>query len=238
MTMTDIFVLIALAAMAINGAMGGFVHSLLGPISFIVSILIGGLVYLISRNFTAALLVASIAPFIVGWALKKAVRHFLNRNTPQKPSPISRIGGLAVNLVLGGLMIAIFVGALSLIPLGSYGLGDINTDITESKTTQLIEPFVLMRQGRDADGNPCPTNLCNMKAEDAQALNADPIIQEIAKDPRFQKILNSPEIQSAIQRGDYAVLLRDPAVIELQKDPSFIVKAFRAYATIRAKESK
>jgi hypothetical protein len=234
-TVTDIAVIIFLLLLAANGAYQGFLRSLVGPASLIISLIAGALVYFNTRNFSASFLIAVLGPFFFAWIIVSALKSWLNPYDEPKLSLVSRILGQLVNLAWGIGVVIFLVAFLAFFPFNQFDLGGVTKDVRKSLSYSLITPIFANSPfdttPRKSTG--CLLDTCSAKEEDVQALASDKEIQAIANDPRIQKMMADPDIRTAAQKQDIKTLLTNPAMRELMNDPAFLIKALKAYPKIQ-----
>jgi hypothetical protein len=237
LAMTDIVIIVLLIIMAANGAYQGFLRSLVGPVSIIISLILTGFIYLGTKNFVATFLTAVLGPFFFGWIIVTALKKWLNCDEAPRLSIISRVGGQIVNLVWGSVVIFLAVAFFAFFPFNQYELAGVSKDVRHSFAFRLIEPIFIDKALHATplpDPGACDTGLCNVSEQTMETFTADPQIQAIMNDPRVQKLQEDPDAQKAMENKDYAALVNNPVIQELTMDPQFLMKALKAYPKIQA----
>jgi hypothetical protein len=237
LAITDIIVIVLLIILAANGAYQGLLRSLVGPVSLILSLLTGILLYLSTKLFSAAFLCVVLGPFFYGWILVTLLKKWLNPDDAPRLSMLSRVGGQVVNLAWGGLISLVTVAFLAFFPFNRFDLGGVSKDVRRSLTFRMIEPlFISGALSNNKPINPygCITDLCSVNEESAEKLLADPNVLAIMSDPRIQKLQNDPETQKALETRDYRAILASPVVRELSQDPKFLIQVLKVYPKIQA----
>ncbi len=235
MLLTDIIFLIFLGACAGLGAWRGFLRALIGPAAFLIACALSGAYSALTHKIFESLLVLLLGPPIIGWGLKALVR----RKDQDQPLPplacVNRVFGAIIGLTWGGVMGLVLIAIVVILPLDSFGLGDITRDVHASATLALFRhPLEAWRLIPPDEINACLDGLCGMPKKTQTSLTEDQDIQELAQDPRLQKLLLDPVVQKAITDKDFPALLSNPQILDIVRDPALVAKMLKVFPKIRA----
>jgi hypothetical protein len=236
LTITDMTVIALLVILAVNGAHQGFIRALVGPVSLTISLVASIFVYLGTKNFSASFLTAALGPFFFAWIIVTLLKKWLNSDEAPRVSLASRLGGQAVNIIWGSLLILLTISFLAFFPFNSFDLPGVSKDIRHSFTFRIVQPIFInsaIAKGEAAAVPDCETGLCSTSEQEMQTLASDPNIMAIMNDPRVQKMINDPTVQNAMKAKDYRAIMGNPAIRELSQDPQFLLKALKAFPKIQ-----
>jgi len=213
MAVTDIVTLILSIFFLIRGASRGFMHSLTGPFSIIVTTIISIIYYQTTEDMIASLIIGLIGPLLLNLLLKFLLKAWVKAtNTDIKPNFLSRLGGSILTLIWGWVFIIFTLILLTVLPPWGETLTAVHNDVTKSNSyliaaKPLEETFFAASKNNDA--------------------------KSLAEDPRFQKILQDPDIQKEIDAHDIVKLMRNPKMMDLvqqiMRDPATMKKIMAIY---------
>ncbi len=237
MTMTDTISLVFLLVLAVNGAYKGFLRSLVKPVALVLSLALSWSWYFNTHNFNAACLISITGPFIISWLINLGIKRWVNADPIPEISLMSRLGGQAVGLISGSILIAITVAFMAVFPFKRFELGNWEKDVQHSKALAIIRPTLISKGILSAAPTPAPclNDVCKVDENDKADLSSDKDMLELMNDPHIQKLLNDPEAMSAIQSQNIGKIMSNPAINELKSDPAFVLKAMRLYPKIQQK---
>ena len=175
-------------------------------------------------------------PFLLSWLLNLGVDHWLKPSAAPL-SAVNQLGGLAVGIVWGGLLVTMAVAVLALLPLEKFELESCARDVRQSKVLAVIRP-VLAGKGLLPAAKiraPCLNDVCKMDDDDKKTLSFDQEMQEFTRDPHIQKLLHDPEAMAAIRSQNFTRIMNNPVINELKADPAFLLKAMHLYPKIQQK---
>ncbi len=216
MTITDSIALILSVFLLLKGAFRGFLGSLLGPISLILTTIVSAVYFLLTKDIRISLCIGLFGPFIFGWILRTCL-HSIMSNPQGKISLISRIWGAFITWTWGTIILVITILLLSMLPAINHPLEFIYKDIHNSTLYKLIKPldsFAVEPSG---------------KAENLESLS---------QDKRIQDILNDPKIIEDIKNKNYSQLLSNPKITTIVQDPALMKKMMSVYRQMMEEKLK
>lgn len=223
MTVTDMAALILSIGFLVRGVSRGFMHSLTGPFSIIVTTTLSVIYYQNTKDIIVSLGLGLIGPLLLNSFLKFLLKKWARAtNTEIRPNFLSRLGGAFLTLIWGWVFIIFTLILLTVLPPWSETLTAIHNDVVKSNSYLMAEPWEKILFA--ASKHPVPTAAVDASSNDAKSL---------AQDPRFQKILQDPEIQKDIDAHDIVKLMSNPKmrdlVQQLMNDPATMKKVLAVY---------
>ncbi|MBF0331612.1 MAG: CvpA family protein [Candidatus Omnitrophica bacterium] len=235
MNFTDLCFAVIVLILVLTGYARGFLRTIIGPFAFIIATAAAYFYFQKAKNPIFALSIAIMGPIFLGWLTNMILDNTLLRNKLPKISTLSHIGGAIFNALWGGAFFLSILAALIIIPLDTFGLGDVSSNARNSFTYKLVkEPFQSMGIVPPAEAKACVSGACTMSSDKKAELADDADIQNIMNDPRVLKLVSDPAMMAAIEKQDVAAIMTNPVIFELGQDPAFIAKALRAYPKIKA----
>jgi len=213
MAVTDIIISFISIFLLSLGTSRGFMRSLLGPFSIIVTTIISIIYYQITQNIMISLGIGLIGPMLLTFLLKFLLKTWAKAtNNDIKLSSLSRLGGSILTLLWGWVFIVLTLILLAVLPPWTEALTAIHNDVIKSMSYSIAKPW--------------KENFYGASPSDAKSL---------AQDPRFQKVLQDPEIQEEINAHDIVKLMSNPKMINLTKqimsDPATMKKVMAVYSS-------
>lgn len=220
---TDYVVLGLLAFYAWQGWRRGFLRSVLTPVIFVVSIVLGVVYFRRTNNLLVGFLVGLLGPIVLNFIVSLLLKLLRKADDEEEAfSSIDRFLGSAVEVAWGlGILIILAIG-VSLAPLESLKLGHVKKDILHSfsyrglyavvKTT--LPQFTLSAQKQSVGGPSKPA--------DTQAVQNSEEYQKLMRDPRIKELLADEETLKQIQEKDLAKLLNNPRIATILQDTQLL----------------
>jgi len=231
MALTDIAALILSILFLVRGASRGFMNSLTGPFSIIVTTILSILYYQTTKDLITSLLIGLIGPLFLNLLLKFLLKTWAKAtNTETKPDFLSRLWGSVLTLIWGWVFIIFTLILLTVLPPWGETLTAIRNDVTKSASyliTKNLEKtlFANSKQNVLSFGD---------KDHEVETLGSSDA-KSLAEDPRFQKILQDPDIQKEIQAHDLVKLMGNPKMMDfvqqMMNDPATMQKVLNLYKT-------
>lgn len=234
---TDSIMFIVSLMLMLRGFSRGFMHSLIGPISIIITTFISAVYYQATKNVVVSLLIGTIGPLILAVFLRFILKEWARTtNNDIKPSFLSCTAGALLTLSWGWVFIVFLILLLTILPMPGK-LAVAQNDILRSMSyTRIAKPLVgpmLNQKVADIVTSKSPDGTVNISNND---------LSSIAQDPRFQKVIQDPEIQQEINAHDMVKLLSNPKILkltqDLMSDPAMLKKVLAAYRSQSADQSK
>lgn len=237
MATTDIVILLFLIVLAANGAYHGFARALINPVTLLLSLALSWVWYTQTRQFNTACLISMLMPFGLSWLAGRWIRSQTPAGSLADLPMLSRLCGMAVELIWGGTIAALVVGFMAVFPFKQFELENWSKDVQRSQALASIRPTLIQYGILPAakKPTPCLNDVCKIDEDDKADLSTDKELTELAQDPRILKLLNDPSAMTAIRSQNIARILSDPIINELRSDPQFLIKVMRAYPKIQQK---
>jgi uncharacterized membrane protein len=218
MTVTDFATLLLSIFFLCRGSSEGFMKSLIGPFSIIVTTILSIIYYQMTKNIILSLLIGLIGPLLLNLVLRFLLKIWAKAsNRDIKPNYLSSLGGAILTLAWGWVFIILTLILLTAFPSWGKTLTAVHQDVTKSISYIIVRPF------KNILFSPSP-----QKGTTGASQNSSNDAKSLAKDPRFQKILQDPDIQNEINSHDIVKLMRDPKMMALLQqvmdDPALMQK--------------
>ena len=226
MTITDIATLILSIFFLNRGASRGFMRSLTGPFSIIVTTIISIIYYQTTEDLIISLLIGLIGPLLLNYFLNFLLKTWAKAtNTEIKPGFFSCLGGSMLTLIWGWVFIIFTLILFTVLPPWGETLTAIHNDVGNSASYGYI--------AKPLENALFATSKQNAAAAASEASSND--AKSLAEDPRFQKILQDPDIQKEIDAHDIVKLMSNPKMMDLvqqiMNDPATMKKVFALYSS-------
>ncbi|MEI6438365.1 MAG: CvpA family protein [Candidatus Omnitrophota bacterium] len=237
MAVTDILTLLFLVALAFNGAMHGFLASLVKPAAILLSFALAWAWYMNTHQFNTTCVITLSGPILFSWLMHLAIRTWVRKEMFPYISPLSRLGGMAVNLAWGGAMAIVCIGLLSVFPYEKFELQNMGKDVERSQAVAIVRPFLASKGliPSKKQKMPCLDDICKVDETDKEELSAEKEMQELYNDPHIKKLMSDPEAMAAIQSRNIAKIMQNPIINEMKSDPAFMLKAMRLFPKVQQK---
>jgi len=234
---TDSITFIVSVMLMMRGFSRGFMLSLIGPISIIITTFISAVYYQATKDVVVSLLIGTIGPLILAFFLRFILKEWArSTNNDIKPNFLSCTAGALLTLSWGWVFIVFLLLLLTVISMPG-NLSMAQNDILRSMSyTRIAKPLMgpLLNQ-QVAD-------IVTSKSTDGSVKISNDDLSSIAQDPRFQKVIQDPQIQQEINAHDMVKLLGNPKILkltqELMSDPAMLNKVLAAYRSQSATQSK
>ena len=142
MAVTDIATLILSIFFLIRGASRGFMRSLTGPFSIIVTTILSIIYYQTTGDLITSLLIGLIGPLFLNHLLKFLLKTWAKAtNTEIKPSFFSRLGGSILTLIWGWVFIIFTLILLTVLPPWGETLTAVHNDVMQSASYLIAKPL-------------------------------------------------------------------------------------------------
>ena len=138
MQVTDIIVITFLLIQSAVGAWRGFLHTLAGPASLIISLAVSWLFYMNTRNLPVTLGMNVVLPLILSTTIHNTLNARHDDNMDPRLLLLSRMAGQIINTLWGALIAVACVVILSVLPLERYELSRAQNDVRQSYTLRQI----------------------------------------------------------------------------------------------------
>lgn len=234
---TDSITFIVSFVLMMRGFSRGFMHSLIGPISIIITTIVSACYYQATKDALVSLLIGTIGPLILAIFLRFILKEWARTtNNDIKPNFLSCTAGALLTLSWGWIFIIFLILLLTVLPMPGQ-LAVVQNDILRSMSyTRIAKPLMgPMLNQKVAD-------IVTSKSTDGSVKISNDDLSSIAQDPRFQKVIQDPEIQQEINDHDMVKLLGNPKILkltqELMSDPAMLNKVLAAYRSQSAAQSK
>lgn len=235
MNFTDMSFIAVLGVLMVAGYFRGFLRTIIGPCSLCIATVGAYYLFKHTHNPISALTLGLFGPMFLGLIINLILDNTVLRGKPPQVSTISQIAGALFNLAWGALVCLSILAGLVVIPLDTFGLGDINQNVRTSMTYHLLKDRLATFGVIPPDDiKACTTGTCSMVKPGQEQLMNDKDVQEVLNDPRILKLVSDPAMQAAIEKQDVAAMISNPVIFELGQDPAFIAKAMRIYPKIKA----
>ncbi|MEI8012023.1 MAG: hypothetical protein WCI27_06025 [Candidatus Omnitrophota bacterium] len=234
LTTTDIIFLIALAIAGARGHSRGLLQALIGPCAFLLSCAIAAFWFSRTQKTFDSLIILVMAPPVLGWTARWWLRQKNHGITRPPYNTLDRMAGSAISMIWSGSIALVILASLIILPLDSFGLGDITLNVRTSLTFALFKnPMKIFHIIPPEEIKDCLDGLCRMPEKDKTALAKDQDIQALVNDPRLSRLLLDPAIEKAIEEKNFTALLANPQILEIAQDPILVSKILKAYPKIR-----
>jgi uncharacterized membrane protein required for colicin V production len=245
MAVTDITTLILSIFFLVRGASRGFMNSLTGPFSIIVTTILSIMYYQATADLITSLLIGLIGPLFLNYLLKFLIKTWAKAtNTEINPGFLSRLGGSILTLIWGWVFIIFTLILLTVLPLWGESLRAVHNDVMKSSSYLIakhleetlggphIGHLVLLPDTRRSSQLPAASKQ-NVPAAAGEASSNN--AESLAADPRFQKVLQDPEIQKEITDHDMVKLMSNPKMMalvqQIMSDPATMKKVMALYSS-------
>ena len=236
MATTDLIVLIISVFSLMRGASRGFVRSLTGPFSMIVSTAISMFYFQITQDMIASLIIAMAAPILIGILVNFLLNAWIkSTDRAVRPGFISRSAGALMTAIWSWVFIIFTLVLLGILPPWGDRLTAIHNDVTRSASYCIAKPignafFGLPVQKTSSATDNTTTNTSGANTSENATFDA----KTLAQDPRFQKILQDPEIQDEIKNHDITQLMNNPQMVkfiqQIMRDPETMKRIMTLYS--------
>ncbi len=223
MAATDFITLFLSILFLVRGASRGFMNSLIGPFSIIITTIISIIYYQTTKDMIASVSLGLIGPLLLIPLLKFLLKKWAkSTNREIKPDFLSCLAGSILTLIWGWVFIIFTLILLTVLPPWGEPLTAVHNDVANSFSYLIADPLekVLFAPSKQ-----------NAAALVNEASNPD--AKSLAQDPRFQKILQDPEIQKEIDAHDIVKLMGNPKMMDLvqqiMSDPATMKKVMALY---------
>jgi hypothetical protein len=225
MTVTDFVTFFLSVIFLACGASRGFMHSLTGPFSIIVTTIFSIIYFQITHDVITSLLTGLIGPLLLNLLLKFLLKIYAkSTNTEIKPDLLSRLAGSILTLIWGWVFIIFALILLTVLPRWGEPLTGVHDDVVNSASYSLAKPFekIIFTASRQ-------------NAAEVTGETPNPDVKSLAEDPRFQETLKDPDIQKDIDTHDIVKLMKNPKMMDLvqkiMSDPATMKKVLAIYSS-------
>ncbi len=228
----DIIISVALLLYAMGGWHKGALRTLSRPIGFILGIGLGLFYLSISHNLLKSVAIMIFGPIIISFILLKGIALWhQRRDRGMPPSLTSKLIGMSLNFLWGGLTIAIILIFIMLIPSRNPTVTAIQIAIESSYAYSHITetignriPFVSqMHTIFNATQNPSAL----------KALSQTEEFQQMQKNPKFRHLLANKALSQQLRQQDIVSLLKNPEFRDLLQDKEFVYQLLKLYQKIQ-----
>ncbi len=223
MAATDFITFFLSILFLVRGSSRGFMNSLIGPFSIIVTTIISIIYYQTTNDIIASVSLGLIGPLLLIPLLKFLLKKWAKAtNREIKPGFLSCLAGSILTLIWGWVFIILILILLTVLPPWGKPLAVVHNDVANSFSYLLVNPLknILFAPSKQ-----------NATALVSEAPNQD--AKSLAQDPRFQKILQDPDIQKEIDAHDFVKLMSNPKMMDLvqqiMSDPVAMKKVMALY---------
>ena len=218
---TDYVVFSLLFFYAWQGWRRGFLRSILTPVIFVVSVLLGTLYFRRTNNLFIGFLIGFLGPIVLNVIASLVLGLWRKANQEEESfSLVDRLLGSAVELVWGGaLLVAIGIGFF-LAPLDSLKLGFVKDDVVHSLSFHYLS--VAIKNKMPQIKPPEKSVAVSPKPADTQALQNTEEYQKLMSDPRIKELLSDEETLRQIKEKDLAKLLNNPRIATILQDTQLL----------------
>jgi len=236
---TDLVIVLFLLYFMYSGWNRGILRTLSGPLAFVICILLAFIYFQHTHNLIYALLISLLGPLVLKW-LFSFIFSFLDklRSDDEKPSILSRVLGLLLNLTWSGGLFILTLFFLALLPFDFKGLEPIRQNIQASYSFYwMAKQIPALKKWKPA----VHKDLSGLNEEPAiERTGADlrdsPDFKDIMQDPRVQELLADESIKNDIQTKNVLSLLNNPKFVKILNDPELVQKFIGVY--LKAQESQ
>jgi uncharacterized membrane protein len=218
MPISDLISVILMVFLSLLGYSRGFLRSIFGPLALVIATVVSFVYWVWTKDLVVSLCIGLVGPFLLTWIFKFLLNSFKKATNPEaKPNFISSLLGMALTLGWGMVMWLMAVFLVSIIPPIFAPMEMITKDIHQSATYRLIKPFDFTASKRSAtDPNEKPKS-------------AEEDLADLSEDQRIKDLLNDPEMIKAIEKKDYAALMKSPQILAIAQDPQLVKKMLSLY---------
>ena len=224
MAITDIVTLILSLFFLSLGASRGFMNSLMGPFSIIVTTILSVIYYQTTKDIITSLAIGLIGPLILVLLLKFLLKTWAKATDRERPGFLSSLTGAILTFIWGWVFIILTLILLAVLPPWGKTLSAVHDDVMKSNSYLSAKPWENILFAAPPQ---------NATAAASKASGSD--VKSLAEDPRFQKILQDPDIQKEIDAHDIVKLMKNPKMMDLvqqlMSDPATMKKVFALYRT-------
>ena len=231
---TDLILFFISILFLIRGASRGFLNSLVGPFSIILTTILSIIYYQQTNDVITSLLIGLIGPMLLYFIIKLLLRSWtLATNSGiSQPNFLSRLAGALLTLAWGWIFIVFTLILLAVMPPWGKALTAVNQDVLRSRTYRVIKPLGECFFTAPKKNVPATPSASTTASDDAKSL---------AQDPRFQAVLQDPEIKKDIDAHDLVKLMSNPKMMDLTRqimsDPATMKKVMALYSHQTASQS-
>lgn len=198
-TTIDWIMISLISLFLISGFIKGFLSTIVGPFSLLVSLILCWLFFTLTKNIALTIVVGFLIPIIIGILICLLIKIFTSDNN-NEISLISRLAGSLFNFIWGG---SLLIGLLILLSVISWPTKNIQEIVKQSFSYQFMSK------------NPLFNSLLHQT-------------QSETSEETLQKLLNNPDIIQALKKNDLSTLLSHPAIQQIQTDPQKVLNALQS----------
>ncbi len=238
---TDLFIYFLIIILICRGALRGFLASLLDPISVVLATAAAYYLLQNTHSIPLALGIGLLGPFFI-YNIFKGL--FITGNPP---SISSRIIGAFITLIWGLIFLLPMIYLLTFLPpvhpVIKTAQKDIKASVIIASLSKEFDARLFPKKEIPKKSTPIKTTApTNTRSPVINAPNdtlskeefiKDPNIntsnphhidslEEFLSDPRIVDVRSDPQIKTAIEQKNYAVLMSNPKIMKLMQDPEFI----------------
>lgn len=232
MNIIDWIILGWTAYLILRGWSQGWLRSLIGPFSLILSLIIAYQFHQHGHGLTKAFLIASFGPILFPWILgfifKWCNKRFCGDS---KPNVMSRFLGVGISVLWGSLFWMICAALLLILPSGLPGLTKAQTALRSSTLYKTVEPAITPFLPQIKIQKPRQPVISLSPGSFHSTMAEKPEVQALMNHPKMQAVLEDPEIAQAIEEGQYHKLLTHAKFRELTQDEDLLKDVMAVYTS-------
>jgi len=218
---TDVLVVLLLLSFFALGFRNGLLHTIIGPVSFILGIIIATVYYFKTGHVINSLIISIVAPFIIRIFISILLKRKKKKEKERDLPTASRLFGGIFKLAWNSIYIFIILILIALIPPKYSWSKNINKDIMSSKIYAMIAGWA---------GNVIPTSSSDMAEvtsmlqdpEKREKLEKTKAFKDLMGNDKFTDVTEDKEIIEQIQNKSFVALMSNPKIQELMSDPQVV----------------
>jgi len=227
-SITDYIVATAMLFYIIRGFCRGFLRTLLGPVSLMISILVSYFYYSLNQNFILCLLISVAGPLVIHFFLSLTLKLWHKTIHEDKSiSLMSRLSGASISILWSGGILIMALILVSFIPGNMVGFPSIQKDVLNSKSYAIIKKIFndYLPMDKNAAAMREITDLFQNPAQ-VDKLRSDDNFKNVLNDDKIARLLSDEETRQDIQNKNIAKLLSNPAMQDVLKDKDLLRNLF------------
>lgn len=223
--MTDTLVFLLVLFFFVNGFVKGFLRTVLGPISLVITMIAASYYYTQTQNLLSTFIIGILGPIFIRMLLTLLLSIFdiAFKNKEESISLPSRMAGALINVLWGSAYILMALFFITLLPFSYPKLQAAQEDIKSSliyrvtnKYTDSMEPLQALKI------NEVMTGLQDVHV--VERVRDSEEYKNLIDNPSFKEFFASEDIQQLIDKQDIKGLMNSPQIQSLLADKDALRK--------------